>query len=196
MGRARRTIPRIINTPEGPRDRTRMAGEVMERDQRRRRGVFSPTMERVVRDRDRVVRDRDRDMETRREERREERRQRREERGQTFGDSFREQRREERRDSDRPRRAFGPIRTRPRPVGPGERPITRPVGPGERPRPTDPRRDKGPDRSIMPIDPGGRRNPRTDKPNASIMPIDPRGSRGPRPERSRRRDQNIAKTDI
>ena len=186
MGRARRTIPRIVNTPEGPRERTRMAGEVMERDQRRRRDVFSPIVERVVRDRDRdrVVRDRDRDMETRREERR----QRREERGQTFGDSFREQRREERREADRPRRAFTPIRTRPRPTVDPERDRGRPVPTG--------RIDKGPDRSIMPIDPRGRRNPRPEEPNASIMPIDPRGRRGPRPERSRRRDQNIARTDI
>ena len=190
MGRARRTIPRIVNTPEGPRERTRMAGEVMERDQRRRRrSVFSPMVERVVRDRDRdrIVRDRGRDMETRREERR----QRREERGQTFGDSFREQRREERRESDRPERAFGPIRTRPeRP-----RPTVDPERDRGRPVPTE-RKDKGPDRSIMPIDPRGRRNPRPKEPNASIMPIDPRGRRGPRPERSRRRDQNIAKTDI
>ena len=40
MGAARTTRPRIINTPQGPKERTRMAGESMERDQRRK--AFSP----------------------------------------------------------------------------------------------------------------------------------------------------------
>ncbi len=82
MGGARRINPRIINTPEGPKERTRMAGESMRRDQTRR-GAFSPMRKRPIKDRD---------IEARRAERME----RREERKQTFGDSFREQRREER----------------------------------------------------------------------------------------------------
>tara|TARA_R100001129_G_scaffold33007_1_gene22224 strand:- start:467 stop:988 length:522 start_codon:yes stop_codon:yes gene_type:complete len=173
MGRARRIAPRIVNTPEGPRERTRMAGDSMERDQRRVRDAFAPQAQRPRLDRDRRERVQDRAMD----ERREERRQRREERRQTFGDSFREQRREQRRESDRPERIFSPIRTRPRPT-------------------VDPERDTAPDRSIMPIDPRGRRDPRPKDPNASIMPVDPRGRRDPRPERPRRRDQNINKTDI
>ena len=91
MGGSRRTSPRIINTPQGPKERTRMAGESMER--RQRRTAFTPTKRRPMFIKDREERIRDRDMETKRTERI----QRREEKKQTFGDSFREQRKDERR---------------------------------------------------------------------------------------------------
>ena len=103
MGRSRKIAPRIVNTPEGP---VKMAGEAMERNQRKRRlrCKYSTEIEERMQNRD---------METRREQRRErqeerkqtfgdsfrdQRRQRREERKQTFGDSFREQRRKEKED--------------------------------------------------------------------------------------------------
>ena len=91
MRGSRRTSPRIINTPQGPKERTRMAGESMER--RQRRTAFTPTKRRPMFIKDREERIRDRDMETKRTERM----QRREEKKQTFGDSFREQRKDERR---------------------------------------------------------------------------------------------------
>ena len=115
MGSARRTPPRIVNTPTGPRERTRMAGESMERAQRRVRDAFSPRRREELFTRDRRDQIRDKDMEARKAERME----RREERRQTFGDSFREQRREERRsrrgtdeESAEQRRIFRKIRTR------------------------------------------------------------------------------------
>jgi|TARA_Y100000052_G_scaffold25238_1_gene28552 hypothetical protein len=113
MGSSRTTPPRIINTPQGPKERTRMAGESMERDQRSK--AFSPIKRRPMFIKDRQERMQDRDMETKRAERM----QRQEERKQTFGDSFREQRREERRsrrgtdeESAEQRRIFRKIRTR------------------------------------------------------------------------------------
>ena len=113
MGSSRTTTPRIINTPQGPKEKTRMAGESMERDQRRK--AFSPIKRRTMFIKDRQERMQDRDMETRRAERM----QRREERKQTFGDSFREQRKDERgsrrgmdEESAEQRRIFRKIRTR------------------------------------------------------------------------------------
>ena len=117
MGSNRTRIPRIVNTPEGPRERTRMAGESMERDQRRirRRGAFSPMDRKRMFTQDKEERMQDKDMEARREERKK----RREERKQTFGDSFREQRKERRRSrremdegSGENRRIFRKITTR------------------------------------------------------------------------------------
>ena len=81
MGSARRTPPRIVNTPTGPRERTRMAGESMERSQSKVEAAFSP---------------RRKTREQMRERRMEERMERREERKQTFGDSFRDKLKEER----------------------------------------------------------------------------------------------------
>ena len=113
MGGSRTTTPKIINTPQGPKEKTRMAGESIERDQRRK--AFSPMKRRPMFVKDRQERMQDRDMETRRAERME----RREERKQTFGDSFREQRKDERRSrrgmdegSAEQRRIFRKIRTR------------------------------------------------------------------------------------
>ena len=91
MGAASTTRPRIINTPQGPKERTRMAGESMERDQRRK--AFSPMKRKPMFIKDRQERMQDRDIITKRAERM----RRREERKQTFGDSFREQRKDERR---------------------------------------------------------------------------------------------------
>ena len=113
MGAARTTRPRIINTPQGPKERTRMAGESMERDQRRK--AFSPMKRKPIFIKDRQERMQDRDIITKRAERM----RRREERKQTFGDSFREQRKDERRsrrgmdeESLDQRRIFRKIRTR------------------------------------------------------------------------------------
>ena len=86
MGGRRPAPSRIINTPEGPRERSRMAGESM------RRASFSPTKRSPMFTMARKDKMQDKDMEARRIEKM----QRREERRQTFGDSFREQRREER----------------------------------------------------------------------------------------------------
>jgi|TARA_R100000278_G_C5421220_1_gene146651 hypothetical protein len=117
MGANRTRIPRIVNTPKGPRERTRMAGESMERDQRRirRRDAFSPMDRKPMFTQDKEERMQDKDMEARRQERK----QRREERKQTFGDSFREQRKERRRSrremdegSGENRRIFRKITTR------------------------------------------------------------------------------------
>tara|TARA_R100000458_G_scaffold7248_1_gene5740 strand:- start:1 stop:438 length:438 start_codon:yes stop_codon:yes gene_type:complete len=115
MGSARRTPPRIVNTPTGPRERTRMAGESMERAQRRVGAAFSPRKRKELFTRDRRDQIRDKDMEARKAERME----RREERKQTFGDSFREQRKERREsrrerddNSEMNRRIFRRIRTR------------------------------------------------------------------------------------
>ena len=113
MGGSRTTPPKIINTPQGTKERTRMAGESMERDQRRK--AFSPMKRKPMFIKDRQERMQNRDMETERAERM----RRREERKQTFGDSFREQRKDERRSSrgmdeeslDQ-RRIFRKIRTR------------------------------------------------------------------------------------
>jgi hypothetical protein len=113
MGGSRTTTPKIINTPQGPKEKTRMAGESIEREQRRK--AFSPMKRRPMFVKDRKERMQDRDMETRRAERME----RREERNQTFGDSFREQRKDERRSrrgmdegSAEQRRIFRKILTR------------------------------------------------------------------------------------
>ena len=104
MGSARRTPPRIVNTPTGPRERTRMAGESMERSQSKVEAAFSP---------------RRKTREQMRERRMEERMERREERKQTFGDSFRDKLREERmssvqKDEESPekRRIFSKLFTR------------------------------------------------------------------------------------
>ena len=91
MGGKRTAPSRIINTPGGPRERTRMAGESMEKDQRRRRSAFAPRKQRPMFT-DRGERVQDKDMEARRSRRME----RREERKQTFGDDFREERKERR----------------------------------------------------------------------------------------------------
>ena len=111
MGGNRTAPSRIINTPGGPRERTRMAGESMERDQRRRRSAFAPRKQRPMFT-DRGERVQDKDMEARRSRRME----RREERKQTFGDNFREQRKERReRRRERRREArdfFGRLRKR------------------------------------------------------------------------------------
>ena len=65
MGGSRTAPSRIINTPGGPRERTRMAGESMERDQRRRRSAFAPRKQRPMFT-DRGERVQDKDMEARR----------------------------------------------------------------------------------------------------------------------------------
>ena len=91
MGGKRTAPSRIINTPGGSRERTRMAGESMEKDQRRRRSAFAPRKRRPMFT-DRGERVQDKDMEARRSRRME----RREERKQTFGDDFREERKERR----------------------------------------------------------------------------------------------------
>ena len=104
MGSARRTSPNIVNTPTGPRERTRMAGESMERAQSKVEAAFSP---------------RKKTREQMRERRMEERMERREERKQIFGDSFRDKLREERmssvqKDEESPekRRIFSKLFTR------------------------------------------------------------------------------------
>ena len=88
MGGSRTAPSRIINTPGGPRERTRMSGDSMERDQRRRKPPIRKAPP-IDRDENKVI-SREKMM-----ERREDRTKRREERKQRFGDDFRKGSREE-----------------------------------------------------------------------------------------------------
>lgn len=123
MGSARRAPSRIINTPDGQRERTRMAGELM----RRRQTISkSPIRKEPPIDRDESKRlSREKIME-RRKERIESRTERREERKQMFGDDFRRERKEVRPDRIRRRSAFiNAFKSRPTDRLPGIRQVNK-----------------------------------------------------------------------